>query len=279
MTNNKIKVGRENTADIELYYQDLGSGKAVIPIHAWPLSGRSWEKQMSALLKAGYRVITYDRRGFGASSQPSSGYEYDTLTADLHMLITTLDLYDAALVGISMGGGKVAKYVDTYGSQRVSKAVFISAVPPFLLKTPDNPRGIDGAVFDRIQQAIAADRPAFLSTYLVNFHNADVLRGKLISSEVIQDNWNIAAGASPTGTWQCVSAWLTDFRKDLASFDIPTLVIHGDSDRTLPLSASGQATHALVKDSRLVVVNDGPHGLTWTHAEQVNHELLSFLAS
>ncbi len=279
MTSNKIKVGRENTADIELYYQDLGSGKPVILIHAWPLSGRSWEKQVSALLKAGYRVITYDRRGFGASSQPSSGYEYDTLTADLHALITMLDLYDVALVGLSMGGGEVARYVGTYGSQRVSNAVFISAVSPFLLKTPENPTGIDGGVFEGIQRAIAGDRLAFLSAFLANFYNADVLHGKLISSEVIQDNWNIAAGASPIGTWQCVSAWPTDFRKDLASFDIPTLVIHGDSDRTLPLSASGQATHALVKDSRLVVVKDGPHGLTWTHADQVNNELLSFLGS
>src|ERR1700724_1320107 len=157
----KVKVGTEKSTPVELYYEDHGSGKPVVLIHGWPLSVRSWEKQMSALLKAGYRVITYDRRGFGASSQPGSGYEYDTLTADLHTLITMLDLYDAALVGISMGGGEVARYVGTYGSQRVSKAVFISAVPPFLLKTPDNPTGIAGAVSVRIQEAIAADRPAF----------------------------------------------------------------------------------------------------------------------
>lgn len=274
---NRIKVGRENSTDIELYYEDHGSGKPVILIHGWPLSGRSWEKQTSALLKAGYRVITYDRRGFGASSQPSFGYEYDTLAADLNTLITALDLYDVALVGFSMGGGEVARYVGTYGTERVSKAVLIAAVPPFLLKTPDNPTGVDRSAFDGIQQGIAADRLAFLAAFFNAFYNTDVLEGKLISKEVLQDSWNVAAGASPIGTWQCVSAWYTDFRKDLARFDIPTLIIHGDSDRTVPVSVSGERTHALVKGSRLVVIKDAPHGLTWTHAGDVNRELLSFL--
>jgi non-heme chloroperoxidase len=280
ITSSKIKVSRENSTDIELYYQDLGSGKPVILIHAWVSSGRSWEKQTLALLKAGYRVITYDRRGFGASSQPSSGYDYDTLAADLDKIISTLDLHDVALVGYSMGGGEVARYVGAYGSAKVSKAVFISAIPPFLLETPDNPAGIDRSVFEGIQQGIAADRLAFLSTFLsTNIYNANVLKGKLVSNEVLQDSWTVAAGASPIATWQCVSAWLTDFRKDLARFDIPTLIIHGDSDRTLPLSVSGQATHALIKGSKLVVVRNGPHGLPWTHADEVNSALISFLAS
>lgn len=277
MTNNRIKVGRENYTDIELYYQDLGSGKPLILIHGWPLSGRSWEKQTSALLNAGYRVITYDRRGFGASSQPSSGYDYDTFAADLRTVLSALELDDFALVGFSMGGGEVARYIGNYGSNGISKAVFIAAVPPFLLKRADNPGGIDGSVFEGIQRAIVTDRLAFLSTFLNNFYNADVLGGKLVSSHVIQDNWNVAAGASAIATWQCVSAWPTDFRRDLARVDIPALVIHGDSDRILPIAASGEATPRHVKGSQLVIVKDGPHGLTWTHTEEVNKALLDFL--
>lgn len=277
MTNNRIKVGRENYTDIELYYQDLGSGKPLILIHGWPLSGRSWEKQTSALLNAGYRVITYDRRGFGASSQPSSGYDYDTFAADLRTIVSALELDDFALVGFSMGGGEVARYIGNYGSNGIGKTVFIAAVPSFLLKTADNPGGIDGSVFEGIQRAIVADRLAFLSTFLNNFYNADVLGGKLVSSHVIQDNWNVAAGASAIATWQCVSAWPTDFRRDLARVDIPALVIHGDSDRILPIAASGEATHRHVKGSQLVIVKDGPHGLTWTDTEEVNKALLDFL--
>ncbi|HEY5895547.1 MAG TPA: alpha/beta hydrolase [Chthoniobacterales bacterium] len=279
MSTNKIKVGRENSTDIELYYEDHGDGRPVVLIHAWPLDGRSWEKQTSALLKAGYRVIAYDRRGFGGSSRPSSGYDVDTLAADLHTLVTTLDLRDLALVGYSMGGGEVARYLGTYGSERVKKAVLIGSVTPFLLKTPDNPGGVDGAIFDGIQQALTADRFAFLPAFLRNFYNADVLEGKLISKEVLESNWNVAVDASPIATCECVSAWLGDFRKDLASFDIPTLILHGGADRSVPISVSGEPTHALVKHSRLVVIKDAPHGLTWTHAEEVNRELLSFLGS
>jgi pimeloyl-ACP methyl ester carboxylesterase len=272
-----ITVGRENSGTIDLYYEDHGTGKPVILIHGWPLSGRSWEKQVPSLLEAGYRVITYDRRGFGDSSKPASGYDYDTFAEDLHALMTTLDLGDAALVGFSMGGGEVARYLGTYGSERVSKAVFMAAVPPFLLKTADNPEGVDGSVFEGIKQAIAADRPAFLSKFLSDFYNVDVLRGKQISDEVVRLSWNIAAGASPIGTLDCVSAWVTDFRNDLRRIDVPTLVVHGDADRILPLDATASRTHEAVKGSRLAVVKGGPHGLNWTHAEQVNRELLDFL--
>jgi non-heme chloroperoxidase len=273
-----IKVGTENSAEIKLYYEDHGAGKPVVLIHGWPLSGRSWEKQVSALLKAGRRVITYDRRGFGESSRPALGYDYDTLAGDLRTLMVALDLQNAALVGFSMGGGEVARYLGTYGSDRVSHAVFMAAIPPFLLKTRENPAGVDGQVFDGIKAAIVADRPAFLSTFLTNFFNVDLLGGTKVSDEVIRANWNIAAGASPTGTLACVSAWLTDFRDDLKRADVPTLVIHGDADRILPLAATGTRTHELIKGSRLVVVNGGPHGLNWTHAEEVNRELLQFLA-
>lgn len=273
-----INVGQENSGKIDLYYEDHGSGKPVVLIHGWPLSGRSWEKQTSALLEAGYRVITYDRRGFGASSKPTFGYDYDTLAADLSEVLTTLDLRDAAIVGFSMGGGEVARYLGINGSERVSKAVFIAAIPPFLLKTSDNPEGADGALFEGIKKAIVADRPAFLSKFLSDFYNVDVLGGKRISEQVVQLSWNIAAGASPKGSLDCVSAWLTDFRNDLKKINIPTLVIHGDADRILPIAITGKRTHEAVKGSRLVTVPGGPHGLIWTHAEIVNRELLDFLA-
>jgi non-heme chloroperoxidase len=273
----RITVGQENSGDIELYYEDHGRGKPVVLIHGWPLSGRSWEKQVPVLLDAGYRVIAYDRRGFGDSSKPASGYDYDTFAGDLHSLMTDLDLRDATLVGFSMGGGEVARYIGTYGSERVSKAVFMAAIPPFLLKTPDNPTGVDGAVFEGIKQAIAADRPAFLSKFFADFYNVDVLGGKQISEEVVRLSWNVGAGASAKGTLDCVSAWLTDFRKDLQRIVVPTLVVHGDADRITPLSATAAPTQASVKGSRLVVVKGGPHGLNWTHAEEVNRELLKFV--
>ena len=272
-----ITVGQENSGNIELHYEDHGAGKPVVLIHGWPLSGRSWEKQVPVLLEAGYRVITYDRRGFGDSSKPSFGYDYDTFAEDLHSIMTELDLRDVTLVGFSMGGGEVARYLGTYGSDRVSKAVFMAAVPPFLVKTTDNPTGLDPSVFEGIKKAIVADRPAFLSQFLANFYNVDVLGGKQISDEVVRLSWNIAAQASPKGTLDCVSAWVTDFRKDLARIDVPTLVIHGDADRILPLAATATPTHEAVSGSRLVVVKDGPHGLNWTHAEEVNRELLNFV--
>ena len=272
-----VNVGQENSGSIDLYYEDHGSGKPIILIHGWPLSGRSWERQVSVLLAAGYRVITYDRRGFGDSSKPTSGYNYDTFTEDLHMLVTKLDLQDVALAGFSMGGGEVARYIGTYGSERVRKAAFLASIPPFLLKTPDNPGGMDGSAFDGIKAGLAADRLAFLTTFFANFYNVDVLGGKRVSDQAVQFSWNIAAGASPEGTLDCVSAWLTDFRKDLARIDVPTLIVHGDADRILPIEVTGKRTNELVKGSRFVIIKDGPHGLNWTHAEQVNKELLEFL--
>src|SRR5713101_8435729 len=272
-----VNVGKENSGNIDLYYEDHGTGKPVVLIHGYPLSGASWEKQVPVLLKAGHRVITYDRRGFGNSSQPTSGYNYDTFAEDLHKLVTHLELRDFTLVGFSMGGGEVARYFGKYGSKGVSKAVIISGVPPFLLKTADNPEGVDGSVFEGIQKALAADRPAFLSAFLKDFYNVDVLGGKRISDQVVQYSWNVAAGASAKGTLDCVPAWGTDFRKDLARIDVPTLVIHGDADRILPLAATGKRTPEFVKGSKLVVVEGGPHGILWTHAEKVNRALLDFL--
>ena len=272
-----VTVGKENSGNIDLYYEDHGAGRPVLLVHGWPLSGASWEKQVPVLLKAGHRVITYDRRGFGDSSRPVSGYDYDTFAEDLDKLITKLDLRDITLAGFSMGGGEVARYLGKHGSQRVSRAIFISSVPPFLVKTSDNPEGVDSSVFDGIKQAISADRPAFLSKFFADFYNVDLLRGKRISDQVVQLSWNIAAVASPKGTLDCVSAWLTDFRKDLQSIKVPTLVIHGDADRILPIAATGKRTHELIKGSKLVVVEGGPHGITWTHSEQVNQGLMEFL--
>ena len=234
-----VSVGHENSSSIGICYEDHGEGKPVVLIHGWPLSGAFWEKQVAALVSAGHRVITYDRRGFGKSTRPMTGYNYDTFTDDLHALITKLGLKDVALVGFSMGGGEVARYIGKYGSTRVSKAVFIASITPYLLKAPDNPEGVDGSAFEGIKQAIVADRPAFLTSFFTNFYNVDLLKGKRISDEVVRYTWNVGVSASPRGTLDSVTAWLTDFRKDLAHFDVPTLVIHGDNDRILPITATG----------------------------------------
>lgn len=272
-----VNVGQENSGSIDLYYEDHGAGAPVVLIHGWPLSGRSWEKQVPALLASGHRVITYDRRGFGESSRPMVGYNYDTFAMDLHILLTKLGVRDVALVGFSMGGGEVARYMGTYGPELVNKVAFVAAIPPFLKKTADNPAGVDSSVFDGIKAGIAEDRLAFLTSFFANFYNVDVLGGKRISSEAAQFSWNIAAGASPKGTLDCVSAWLTDFREDLGKISVPALVIHGDADRILPIDATGKRTHELIKGSRLVIIEGGPHGLNWTHADQVNRELIDFL--
>jgi non-heme chloroperoxidase len=272
-----ISAGKENSSDIILHYEDHGSGNPVVLIHGYPLSGASWEKQVPALLKAGFRVITYDRRGFGKSSQPSVGYNYDTFAEDLRKLVTHLKLKDFTLVGFSMGGGEVARYVGRYGSPDGSKAVIIGGVPPYLLKTADNPEGVDASVFEGIKKAVAADRYAFFTEFFKNFYNTDLLLGKRISEQAVQASWNVAAGASATASLACVPTWHEDFRKDLTRIDVPTLVIHGDADRILPITASGLRTAKLIKGARQVVVKDGPHCITWTHADEVNGELVEFL--
>jgi len=272
-----ITAGTENSGDIELYYEDHGSGQPVVLIHGYPLSGASWEKQVPVLLKAGYRVITYDRRGFGKSSQPATGYNYDTFAEDLHKLVTQLRLHDFTLVGFSMGGGEVARYLGKYGSKDVRKAVIISGVPPYLLKTADNPEGVDGSVFAGIEKALAADRYAFFSGFFQNFYNTDEFLGKRVSEQAIQASWNVAAGASAAASLACVATWHEDFREDLARIDVPTLVIQGDADRILPIAATGMRTAKLIKGARQVVVKGGPHSIPWTHADEVNAELLRFL--
>ena len=274
----KITVGTENSTPVELHYEDHGSGKPVVLIHGWPLSGRSWENQVPALIEAGYRVITYDRRGFGDSSQPWDGYDYDTFAADLNTLLTELDLNEVNLVGFSMGGGEIARYIGTYGSARVAKAVFASAVPPFLGKTDDNPEGaLDAAGIQGFLDGVKSDRIAFLDGFATGFFSAG---GEVkVSEPQRQYAVDIASFASPKGTADCITAFgTTDFRDDLAKVDVPTLVIHGDSDGIVPFEASGKRTVESVKGAELHLIKGGPHGVNASHAEEFNTALIGFLA-
>ena len=272
-----IKVGQENSVDIKLHYEDHGKGKPVVLIHGWPLNGGSWEKQEAVLLDVGYRVVTYDRRGFGESSKPSTGYDYDTFTSDLDRVIQTLELDDVTLVGFSMGTGEVTRYLKKYGSERIEKAALLASIPPYLLNTPDNPEGIDKNVFDGFINDINSDRLAFLTQFFQNFYNMDVLGGKLISDEVMRYSWNVGSRASPIATVKCVDAWLTDFREDLKSIDVPVMVVHGDADRILPIDVTARRLNKIIKPEKYVEVKDAPHGLIWTHAKEINHALMDFL--
>jgi pimeloyl-ACP methyl ester carboxylesterase len=273
----RLQVGTENGAPIELHYQDYGSGKPVVLIHGWPLSGRSWEYQVPALVGAGYRVITYDRRGFGSSSQPWNGYDYDTLAADLDALVRHLDVKGATLVGFSMGGGEVVRYIAKYGTGRVSKAVLAAAVPPYLYKAQDNPEGaLDEATIAQFQTGVKRDRIAFVDDFARAFFSAG---GKLqVSEQQRIYAREIAAFASPKGTLDCIAAFSrTDFRGDLKKITIPALIIHGDSDAIVPFEASGKRSHEAIKGSQLVLVKGGPHGLNASHAEAFNKALLDFV--
>jgi non-heme chloroperoxidase len=272
-----INVGTENSGAIELHYEDHGMGTPVVLIHGYPLNWRAWDKQVPVLLGTGHRVIAYDRRGFGLSSQPAGGYNYDTFAADLNWLMEKLDLRDAILVGHSMGTGEVTRYLAAYGSSRVAKAVLISPIPPFLLQAADNPDGLPGSLFDGFMHSATADTPAWMRSFLDNFYNVDVLRGTLVSEEAYAASWNVAVSASATAAVECIPTWETDFRADVAAIDVPVLVIQGDADRVLPLEKTGKLLPHMMQDARLVVINGGPHAIAWTHADQVNRALLEFL--
>jgi non-heme chloroperoxidase len=275
---NYIKVGQENSQPIEIYYEDHGSGSPVVLIHGWPLNGDAWEKQTAALLAAGHRVITYDRRGFGRSSKPSVGYNYDTFAADLNALLSALDLTGASLVGHSMGTGEITRYIGKYGTKRLSKAVLIGTLGPYLVKAPDNPEGIDASVFSGIQAGLKADRPATLMEFLKNFYSVGGADGKLVSERVIEANWAVGIGASPIGTVACVDAWIEDFRKDIARNDLPTMIIHGTDDRILPADVTSRRQAKLIKGVTSIEIEGGSHGLLWTHAEEINNALVKFLS-
>jgi non-heme chloroperoxidase len=272
-----VTVGQENNADIEIYYEDHGTGQPVVLIHGYPLSGRAWDKQVPVLLDAGYRVITYDRRGFGKSSQPAAGYDYDTFAADLSALLDYLDLRDTVLAGHSMGTGEVTRYLGHYGSARVAKAVLVAPIPPYLLQAADNPDGVPQGLFDGFAQAARADTPGWMNGFLGNFYNIDTLRGTLVSDQAFAASWNLAVTASATAAVDCIATWATDFRDDLPKIDVPVLVIQGDADQVLPLDKTGKRLPGLIKDVNLVVIEGGPHAIPWTHASQVNAALLDFL--
>ena len=272
-----VTVGRQNSASIDLYYEDLGSGPPVVLIHGYPLDGHSWERQTKALVDAGYRVITYDRRGWGQSSQPTVGLDYDTYAGDLNRLLEQLALTNIALCGFSMGTGEVARYLGTYGSDRVEKAAMFGAIPPFLLKTDDNPEGVDASVFDGIKAAVLSDRYAYFKDFFDNFYNVDKLAPKRISDQAWQASFNVACIGSAYSSYACVDNWLTDFRGDMPKIDVPTLVVHGTEDRILPFEATAARLPDLIDDVKVIPVDGGPHNIGWTHPEVVNPILLAFL--
>jgi non-heme chloroperoxidase len=273
-----IKVGQENSGSIELYYEDHGAGQPVVLIHGYPLSGRAWDRQVPVLLDDGRRVITYDRRGFGRSSQPVTGYDYDTFAADLHVLLETLDLREVTLVGHSMGTGEVTRYLGRYGSARVARGVLISPIPPFLLQTPDNPDGLPASIFDQFVHAARDDQPAWMKGFLDNFFNIDKLRGTLVSDQYYQACWNLAVSASATAAVACIPTWETDFRADLPQIGVPILMIQGDDDNVLPYPKTGARLSGMIGNLQADVIENGPHAICWTHADQVNAALLKFMA-
>ncbi len=276
-----VKVGTENSADIKIHYEDHGAGKPIVLIHGYPLNGNSWERQERALLDAGYRAISYDRRGFGQSSQPTSGYDYDTFAADLKTLLEQLELdQDVVLAGFSMGTGEVTRYLGTFGSDGVAKAALFGVIPPFLLKTDDNEKGVPQEVFDEIKDGIGADRYAFFDEFLQNFNNVDDLDPEKIGDAALRSQFQAAVESSPYASYACVDTWLTDFRADLPKIDVPTLVVHGTADRILPFEATAARLRDenLIADLEVVEVENGPHNIGWTHPDEVNKALLDFLA-
>ncbi|SIM79122.1 alpha/beta fold hydrolase [Micromonospora cremea] len=272
-----ITVGTENSAPIDLYYEDHGSGQPVVLIHGFPFNGATWEKETNALLNAGYRTITLDRRGFGNSAQPAFGYDYNTFAADVDILMTELDLRDAMLVGHSMGTGEVVRYLGNYGSQRVSRAVLLSPLQPMLVKAQNNPEGVDKSLFQGFQKAITKDRFAYLTQFCDAFFNYSENKGKLVSEEAYHAHWQIGAMASGKATHDSVDAWLEDFRPDLPKIDVPVLIIQGDKDNVLPFPVTGQRLAPMLPTSELITLKGAPHGIPWTHADDVNKAMLNFL--
>ena len=273
-----ITVGTENSQNIDLYYEDHGSGQPVVLIHGYPLSGASWEKQSAALLQAGYRVITYDRRGFGKSSQPTTGYDYDTFAHDLKVVLETLDLRDVVLVGFSMGTGELGRYLGAYGGERIAKAAFLASLEPFLLQTDDNPTGVPAEVFAGIEQAAKADRYAWFDDFFQSFYNLDETLGSRISEAAVRGSWNTAASASWFASSAVVQSWLTDFRDDIAKVEVPSLILHGTADRILPIDATAREFVKRLPSADYIEIEGAPHGLLWTHGDEVTEALLAFLA-
>jgi non-heme chloroperoxidase len=275
-----ITVGQENSGDIELYYEDQGTGQPVVLIHGYPLNGASWERQTRELLAAGHRVITYDRRGFGGSSKVGSGYDYDTFASDLNTVLTTLELQDVILVGFSMGTGELARYVSKFGAERVAKLAFLASLEPFLVHGDDNPTGVPQEVFDGIEKAAKADRFAWFTDFYSNFYNLDENLGTRISQAAVDGSWNVAITSAPVASYAVVASWIEDFRGDVEAVKaagIPTLIVHGTADQILPIDATGRPFHAALPDAEYVEIDGAPHGMLWTHADEVNAVLLPFV--
>ena len=275
-----VTVGNENSSPIELYYEDQGTGQPVVLIHGYPLNGHSWERQTRELLAAGYRVVTYDRRGFGRSSKTGSGYDYDTLAADLDTVLNTLDLTGAVLVGFSMGTGELARYVSRYGHERIAKLAFLASLEPFLVARDDNPEGVPQDVFDGIEAKARQDRYAWYTEFFGDFYNLGENLGERISQEAVTNSWNVAAASAPVAAYAVVSSWIEDFRGDVEAVRAsgrPALILHGTADNILPIDATARRFRTLLPQARYVEVAGAPHGLLWTHAEEVNAALLDFL--
>ncbi|MFE3997407.1 alpha/beta fold hydrolase [Nocardioides sp. YIM B13467] len=275
-----IAVGQENSTPVELYYEDQGAGQPVVLIHGYPLNGHSWEKQTRELLAAGFRVITYDRRGFGQSSKVGSGYDYDTFAADLNAVLETLDLSDVVLVGFSMGTGELARYVGRYGHERVAKLAFLASLEPFLVQRDDNPGGVPQDVFDGIAAAAKDDRYAWYTQFFKDFYNLDENLGSRISQEAVTGSWNVAISSAPVAAYAVVPTWIEDFRSDVDAVRAagkPTLILHGTKDNILPIDATARRFHQAVPDADYIEVEGAPHGLLWTHADEVNAALMEFL--
>ncbi len=275
-----ITVGNENNTPIELYYEDHGAGQPVVLIHGYPLNGHSWERQTPELLAAGYRVITYDRRGFGQSSKAGTGYDYDTFADDLNTLLETLDLRDVLLVGFSMGTGELARYVSRYGPDRVAKLAFLASLEPFLVAADDNPEGVPQDVFKGIEAAAKGDRYAWYTQFFSDFYNLDENLGGRISEEAVTASWNVAVSSAPVAAYAVVSSWIEDFRTDIAvvrTSGRPALILHGTADNILPIDATARRFREYLPDAQYVEIEGAPHGLLWTHADEVNAALREFL--
>ena len=270
-----ITVGQENSAPIDLYYEDQGSGQPVLLIHGYPLDGSSWERQTRELLDLGYRVITYDRRGFGRSSKVAIGYDYDTFAADLNAVLEALDLDDVILVGFSMGTGELARYTSKYGSDRVAKYAFLGSLEPGMLG-----QGVPQEQFDGIAATARADRFAWFTQFYQDFYNLDENLGSRISEEVVRANWNTAVLSAPVAAYAVVSSWIEDFTDDVAAVRAsgkPTLIAHGTEDNILPIDATGRPFHEAFPEAEYIEIEGAPHGMLWTHAEEVNAVLLPFV--
>ncbi|MBC7888780.1 MAG: alpha/beta hydrolase [Ferruginibacter sp.] len=272
-----IKSAQMNADPVSIYYEDSGKGKPVVFIHGWPLSGAMWEYQVTQLPQQGLRCITYDRRGFGKSDRPFEAYDYNTLAGDLKSLLDELDLNDVALVGFSMGGGEIAKYFSLYGGARVSKVVLVSAVVPYMLQTEDNPDGVPQEAFDKMTKGMIDDRPAFMESFGKDFFGVSMLNHP-VSDAFLANNLTKVMDASPIATLQCAKSFSsTDFRQDVIKINVPTLIIHGDDDKTVPIKPTGEESARLISGAKFIVYEGAPHGLWYTDKEKLNQDLIDFI--